>query len=246
MHNSLKVVLSPDYRPDPIQWLKADWPFSEIKKDCQLTSAAFEVSETAYKDLQNIGWPVSRGSNKRHSEQLAGRLCAAHALHSLGKGLKVPGRDLATGRPLWPAGACGSITHSHGHAAAVAACHKRWLSVGLDLEKEMAASRAKRLTKAILTPAERLWFNSLPEQELAAKMTVVFSAKESLYKALNPLTGTYFGFQDAQLVQLDDKGQLQLELLTDLSADYPVGYRLTCLWTAYLHGFLTLILISHN
>lgn len=56
--------------------------------------------------------------------------------------------------PLWPAGLCGSITHSKGMAAAVVASRQHWQGIGLDAEPLMSPSRSQRLAGQILTPDE--------------------------------------------------------------------------------------------
>ena len=62
---------------------------------------------------------------------------------------------------------------------------------------------------------------------------VIFSAKEAVYKALNPLTGVYLGFQEVRLrspgklprVEDGQSGRLEWELLKDSGPDFPPGTR---------------------
>uniref|UniRef100_UPI0026F03213 4'-phosphopantetheinyl transferase family protein n=1 Tax=Lonsdalea britannica TaxID=1082704 RepID=UPI0026F03213 len=57
-------------------------------------------------------------------------------------------------------------------------------------------------------------------------LTLAFSAKESLYKALYPQVKHYFDFLDVKLVTLDNvRHTFTLELLCDLSPDFPRGRR---------------------
>jgi 4'-phosphopantetheinyl transferase EntD len=55
----------------------------------------------------------------------------------------------------------------------------------------------------VLTPAERDRLSAAAEDARRDLATLMFSAKESLYKALNPLLKRYIGFQEVE-VTLDD------------------------------------------
>lgn len=56
------------------------------------------------------------------------------------------------------------------------------------------------------------------------RLTVVFSAKESLYKCLNPLVETFFEFADAHVVRFGDPdGWMRLRLMRDLNAEFGRG-----------------------
>lgn len=67
-----------------------------------------------------------------------------------------------------------------------------------------------------------------------------FSAKESLYKALHPLCGVSFFFQDAELVAAAD-GQLRLRLLRDLHDDWLHGRELQGYYWALEDSLVTLV-----
>ncbi len=137
------------------------------------------------------------GSPRRRAQFALGRACAREALARLG----VPG-DVAIGRtagrlPRWPAGYVGSITHSHDRAAAAVALAAAYRNVGVDLERLRSPSAA--LLERITRPAERETLRALPAPQLPLAFTALFAAKESLYKAVNPLTGIYLGFGDAEV-----------------------------------------------
>lgn len=162
---------------------------------------------------------LERALAKRRAEYLAGRVCARAALRQATGLDAVPGTgdDRA---PRWPAGAVGAITHSHGEAAALTGDARQWRGLGLDRERWLAPARAARLRDELLTPAERDTLTGLSEDALARRVTLTFSVKESLFKALYPLTGRRFYFQDAALE--DDR----IRLLTDLSTDWRAGHGL--------------------
>jgi 4'-phosphopantetheinyl transferase EntD len=145
-----------------------------------------------------------RAAPRRVAEFALGRGCAREALARLAsQALPERAAELATApilrvdarQPRWPAGVVGAITHHRGQAAAAVARARDYRGLGLDLEALRAPSPA--LLRRILRPEERARWAALPEARRAAAFTVVFSAKESLFKALYPHTGVYLGFQDA-------------------------------------------------
>lgn len=91
----------------------------------------------------------------------------------------------------------------------------------------------------ILKPAERELLRE-SGADFRWGLTLVFSAKESLFKALHPVVGQYFDFLDAQLVAIDLQRQcLQLQLLKNLAPAFPRGRVLTLHWQPHPVGILT-------
>lgn len=136
---------------------------------------------------------------------MAGRFCAREALLAEGHaGEGVVGMGPAPEHaPIWPPGFVGSITHSGSLAAAAVSRELRGL--GIDAEELIPEATASRVMHRILTQAERASLESpaWPQGlDLRQKVTLTFSAKESLYKCLHPLIGKYFGFDAAELVQV--------------------------------------------
>jgi 4'-phosphopantetheinyl transferase EntD len=140
---------------------------------------------------------VERAVPKRRREFAAARNCARRALLLLGERpgpiLTGPNRE-----PLWPSGVIGSITHCHDYCAAAVAYREEIVSLGIDAERNVALAR--ELYDSICTPQElRAFRHSGVTAELlgADPGTLVFSAKESLYKAWYPITGAWLGFENA-------------------------------------------------
>ncbi|MEY1662841.1 4'-phosphopantetheinyl transferase family protein [Isoalcanivorax beigongshangi] len=139
---------------------------------------------------------------KRRVEYLAGRYAARAALASAGLPAQVPGSG-SGGEPLWPAGVCGSISHGAGQAVArVTRAPVRGL--GVDREAWLTPLRAARVVSAVAQPAERaLRPRALSEAEFVTRL---FSAKETLFKALYPSVRRYLGFATSTLVEIDAAG----------------------------------------
>lgn len=189
--------------------------------------------------LADIPLPTNlvRAVEKRRTEYLAGRWCAREALQQLGiTGIPGINEDRS---PQWPAGAVGSITHSHGQAEVLVADASLWRSVGLDTEQWVNPERAARLEKELFTSHERQQLARLSPLQRANRLTLIFSAKESLFKALYPLTGKRFYFQDAERRKPD-----RLTLLRTLSEDWPRGTEIPFRWRERQHGVLSWIALS--
>ncbi|MBT8767167.1 4'-phosphopantetheinyl transferase family protein [Metapseudomonas boanensis] len=222
------------------------WPFNDALPGIVMRSCQFDPSRLTPNDfaLTAIAAPssIQRSVAKRQTEFLAGRLCAREALQTLTGIPNVPGlhEDRA---PIWPEGICGSISHSHGLASALVASHTHWRGLGLDLETLLPASRAQRLAKEILTPAELNRLGSLDPSQYAERITLTFSIKESLFKALYPLVGQRFYFQDAELLNVDSNGRARLRLLLDLSREWHAGRELGGNFCYFQERLLSLVAI---
>lgn len=156
-----------------------------------------------------------------------GRSCARAALASLDPSLG--GLPLLRGgdrTPRWPEGYVGAITHHKGRAATAVARRADYTGIGLDLEAQRPLSAGMR--GRLLRPEERARLEGLkgPAAELLAM--IVFSAKESIYKCLHPVTGVYLGFQDAEVFDTvetaPDQGTLRWRLDKDCGPRFPAGY----------------------
>lgn len=209
--------------PRCCQPLHAHWPLPQTLAGVQLVSCGFAPSLLQADDFALSGIAAVNGANKRQAEYLAGRLCARQALLQLTGAAAVPavGADRA---PCWPAGVVGSITHGSAWAAAVVAHAGDYQGLGLDVESWLSHERAERLATQLLTPAELQRLAQLPEPQHAAQISLSFSLKESLFKALYPLVQQRFYFQDAELLSAA-QGRAELQLLRDLGPEWPAGSR---------------------
>ena len=205
------------------------WPLPVPLAHTVLLSTRFDPAHLAGDDFQRsaIAAPpsIQRSVAKRQAEFLAGRLCARAALHRLDGLDCVPaiGEDRA---PVWPAHLCGSITHGTGRAAAIVARKEHWQGLGMDLENLLDEERARRLAGEILTGEELKRMAAGPAEDIALLVTLTFSAKESLFKALYPIVHQRFYFEHAQVLAWDRSGHVRLRLLTDLSGDWHHGREL--------------------
>ncbi|SFD54534.1 4'-phosphopantetheinyl transferase family protein [Phytopseudomonas straminea] len=202
------------------------WPFTQPLAGVQLISTHFDPGRLDEGDYTAAGVPLVRGVAKRQAEHLAGRVCAREALYRVTGVASVPavGEDRA---PQWPAQVSGSITHGQGWAAAIVAPARHWRGLGLDVERLLSSERAERLVGEILTADELVRIADLSPEQRAWRISLTFSLKESLFKALYPLVLTRFYFQDAELLSLDTAQQTaRLRLIIDLGEEWPAGSEL--------------------
>ncbi|MBV4457183.1 4'-phosphopantetheinyl transferase [Pseudomonas sp. COR58] len=209
--------------------LDAHWPLPATLPDTVLLSTRFDPSRLLGDDFARAAIEpppsIQRSVAKRQAEFLAGRLCARAALQQLEGISTVPaiGEDRA---PVWPAHITGSITHGTGRAAAIVARKRHWRGLGMDLENLLDTERAERLAGEILTPPELQRMAAGPRDQVALWVTMTFSVKESLFKALYPIVRQRFYFEHAEVLEWTPEGAVRLRLLTDLSSEWRSGTEL--------------------
>lgn len=145
------------------------------------------------------------------------RACARRALADLGlPPVAIPRGD--EGQPVWPDGVAGSITHCDGYRAAAVARTEDVASVGIDAEP--AGALRQGVLARIASPGEREHLEALAgTRPDVAWDRLLFSAKESVYKAWWPLTGRWLGFEDAELAFGADGSFTARLLVEDVPAE---------------------------
>ncbi len=154
---------------------------------------------------------IGRAIEKRRREFTTARTCARAALARLGLPpvAIVPG---AGGAPQWPSGIVGSMTHCDGYRAAAVARDRDVLTVGLDAEPDAALPDG--VLDAIALASERAGLAALASALPGPCWDrLLFSAKESVYKAWFPLTGRWLGFEQAAITFIPLTGAFSARLL---------------------------------
>jgi enterobactin synthetase component D len=202
------------------------WPLPLTLPGAFLTHSRFDPAQMRITEFERLGIElpasIQRSVAKRQAEFLAGRLCAREALAGLGirDWVVAINEDRA---PVWPPGLCGAITHGSGWAAAVVARKTDYRGLGLDVEQLLEHERAERLHTQILTAQEICRLRQAPVEQARLIVTLSFSLKESLFKALYPLVLERFYFEHAEIVEWHPDGRARLRLLTDLSTEWHYG-----------------------
>jgi len=161
------------------------------------------AAEEAFGDLPDVMlFPVEEAvvANavcKRRNEFATARACARAALARLGVP-PVPIVPGLRGAPQWPSGVVGSITHCAGYRACAVARDRDILTIGLDAEPHdtlpdgvlgaVASGEEQARLAALAAVAPGVCWDRM-----------LFSAKESVYKAWFPLAQRWLGFEEASI-----------------------------------------------
>lgn len=140
---------------------------------------------------------VAGAVEKRRREFGTARACAREALGQLG----VPPREILSGprgEPLWPEWIVGSITHCDGYRGCAVGRRTDFAAIGIDAEVDDALPNG--LLDDIALPEERRALVALAREDPNPSWDrLLFSIKESVYKAWFPLAGRWLGFEDARV-----------------------------------------------
>ncbi|MCP5060675.1 MAG: 4'-phosphopantetheinyl transferase superfamily protein [bacterium] len=129
----------------------------------------------------------------RRAEFHLGRALARRVLVELGRPpCAIPVR--AGRAPLWPAGVVGSISHGAGLCLVAVAEKNDVTALGIDVE--IAAPFEAKLMRRVASPCELEAFSRVNACSGPEAAAILFSAKESVYKAQHPISGAFLEFQD--------------------------------------------------
>jgi 4'-phosphopantetheinyl transferase EntD len=157
--------------------------------------------------VEQVGEPKTRDFE-------IGRECARTALQKLGcTVLSVPRGS--RGEPLWPDGIVGSITHAREYCAAAVASASVVRQLGIDAELHRALQEG--VLEIIANADEVQMIRQLPEG--VHWDAVLFSAKESIYKAWFPLGGP-LGWEDVSVVLYPESGTFTALEFADLEGRF--------------------------
>jgi 4'-phosphopantetheinyl transferase EntD len=139
---------------------------------------------------------------KRRREFVTARACARDALGRLGIAPQ-PIPNGSRGEPVWPDGVVGSITHCACYRACAVASDRDLVTLGVDAEPDRPLPAD--LVGDIALSEERREIERLAAADPSVNWDrLLFSIKESIYKAWFPLTRSWLGFEDAS-VSIDRK-----------------------------------------
>ena len=162
---------------------------------------------------------LARAVDKRRREFTTVRWCARAALARLGVAPApiLPGER---GAPGWPSGIVGSMTHCDGYRAAAVARDREVRTLGVDAEPH--APLPDGVLAVVTVPAELDHLAGLRAGWPAVHWDrILFSAKESVYKAWFPLTRRWLDFTGAQVSM--DPATNTFHALLDPAEDPPVA-----------------------
>jgi 4'-phosphopantetheinyl transferase EntD len=189
------------------------WPVLRyLDADVVLLIDLVEQSQTALHDLEES---LTVGATALRLRELhAGRSTARRALLALGESATgiLAG---ACGEPQWPAGICGSLSHTLRHAAALVARRSQYASVGVDIDDGRPlgdAAAADVVWRDELALVQRL---GIATSEITAQ-NFVFIAKEAIFKCQYPVTlQRSLDFLDVRLIEANEGGALMPQAVVE-------------------------------
>lgn len=194
--------------------------------DVMLLQARYHLqnySEALFRDFAlPLPAHLQKAVKKRRAEYLASRVCVRYGLCLLGIDNYVLGND-ADRAPLWPAGFSGSLSHTHQRISLLLAPVNSGKLLGIDCEQLIRPETAKEMQEMIINAEESdiLQHSGLP---FATALTLAFSVKESLYKAIFPRLREFMDFSSAEIVDYSPAaGTIVLKLARTFSREFPVG-----------------------
>jgi 4'-phosphopantetheinyl transferase EntD len=186
---------------------------------------------------------IAHAVDARRREYATVRSCARTCLQRLGYP-QVPILPGNGGAPTWPAGIRGSMTHCAGYAAAAVAPHPQILAIGIDAEPD--APLPDGVLDLIATPAEQARLpDTRPEADSPNWDRLLFSAKESLYKAWFPLVGEWLDHQQAEILINPHQRTFTAQLSRDglIINSHPVRH-LQGRWTRTRGTLITAVVVT--
>ena len=127
----------------------------------------------------------------RRQQFTAGRQLARRAWKALGRDAE-PLLNDARRVPIWPAGLVGTITHTQTWCGAAVAFASEVSGLGADVEASTPLELP--LWERVCRAEEQTFLNAQPEPLRGLLAKAVFSAKESIYKALYPAVRVFLDF----------------------------------------------------
>ena len=186
-----------------VEWLPVAGPDAPVQA-CLLAGdpSAFDPRAFAQAGIE-CPERVARSVRKRQADFYFGRVAARLALTRLdGHAPDVP--IGTSGEPQWPATRVGSITHSRDLAAAAVAPRAQVGALGIDIEHVVDPPALDALWTLALDQRERSMLERVSANlTIETLATIVFSGKESLFKAIFPRVRRLLGFDSARLTALD-------------------------------------------
>jgi 4'-phosphopantetheinyl transferase EntD len=179
---------------------------------------------------------IARAVEKRRLEYITTRHLARNALGRLGFAPVAIGTG-GNREPLWPAGVVGSMTHCRGYRAAavtrVGGSERAGSDAvtGIGIDAEPHGPLPDGVYDTIARPDEMPAVAALTKERPDVRWDrLMFSAKESVYKAWFPVARRWLGFGEASVEFVPDDGMSGTFSARILQSDAPIT-RMSGRWT---------------
>ncbi|MBT0726777.1 4'-phosphopantetheinyl transferase superfamily protein [Rosenbergiella australiborealis] len=229
----MSPLLPPNFNVEQLDSYQAFIPHAEFCYSPYCTACCqFSIDALTPMVIQSLGFTLpqtlKQAVKKRQAEYLASRWLVAKLLLPENKSFQLLNR--ADRSPIWPLGFSGSLSH-HDHKAFVVLDASPAL-VGNDIERMLTEDKAKELQSMIMNDAE---FDLLMTSGFSSAQatTLLFSLKETVYKAVYPEVQTLFGFEQVILTAINPINNIATVKLSRLARPneypeyWPINYCLT-------------------
>ena len=225
----------------------------EISSPIFFTSELFcyglDLSKTQHLHIdQRLEHPlkIAQARVKRKNEYLCGRVLAQAVLnHHFG--LDQPITSMHEHLPIWPTHVLGSISHSQNKLIVALSNNANYL--GIDIEHWVTSEFARESAHLVLTASEfDSWKSKAAEFfDFARYVSLIFSVKESLYKAVYPTAKQYIDFLEASIVDINFENQtLTLTFLPEIQQRYQLLEHYDGGWTIEQDHIMTWVFEARN
>jgi 4'-phosphopantetheinyl transferase EntD len=163
-------------------------PNPAVTAEAHIASFSEPENRLFHEELEIIAGAVP----KRRREFAVSRILARMALRRLGVS-PVPVLTAEDRAPIWPSGIVGTISHTSGYCAVSVAHSCVFRSIGIDVEIDRALPC--ELRRLVCRPEELGWTLCGNRRDQGRRAMLLFSIKESIYKAQYPRSRTFLDFQ---------------------------------------------------
>ncbi len=211
------MVVENGMRATVIQALRSCQGDLHLGKNALLAvlSAADQRSHSIHPEEGQVLSP--RACAKKRTEFALGRAAVRHALRELGEG-SFPVLRGGQGQPLWPEGIMGSITHCWPWAVALVVKSEKPFAIGIDLEN-LEKARMVDISGLICTGSELVWAHG--GFDFQERLAMIFSAKETVYKAFYRFCRRYIDFKEIELSWFPDRQLFRMAFLGGTRNEFP-------------------------
>lgn len=168
------------------------------------------------KTLHDAG--LETAPTKRQAEFWAGRCLMMRAFRQ-----NTPLGKLASGAPAFPKGKNGALSHSCRDVLLLEGSDN--LLFGVDIEPLLIPISLQAVLSKVATETEQKWLRNLPPEHLVHAATILFSAKETLFKLLNREMDIRPDYDAAEAIEAPNAGSIVFRLTQRAGRRLAVGKR---------------------
>jgi len=163
----------------------------------------------------------------RQASYLAGRRLLKEAFFARKFPVNAPIGIGRNGEPLWPVGIKGSISHNQGWVCCAVSTFSSYAGVGINVLPMLTQTNYHQVERQVLSAQEQELYRyvslSLSPEEW---LSVVYSAKVTVFKTLHPLFKLALNVTDIALDSIDSNNQrLVIRLLQDVPTHFELRNR---------------------